>query len=166
MVAYATDPLTVMMTTGSSTHQPPLLESPKRVDKFTHSDANPAESVSNSTNGKERAVTDNVVEVVYYKHSTDRKSRVRQQVRICQSESTAPGPDWQIKSRRIRKILGLPKTLHQLALRIPYHVGRPSRTHQSCKTLHQPSKTGYSTGTFRLISGRPNNSSVREGRYR
>lgn len=87
------------------------METPERVYKSTHSDANCAESDTSSAIGEVKDVTNDIVEAVYYTPSTNRESQIRQHVRVRQNKTTQLKVDWE-KSRNISKITGQQETIH------------------------------------------------------
>lgn len=64
-VAYGSDPPTAVRSPGPVLHHQQPVESLKRVDKFAHSDACPAESDTNLSNGEERGVTNHIAAVLH-----------------------------------------------------------------------------------------------------
>lgn len=94
VVACATDPPTAMMTAKSSSCQQSLIGTLENVDKYAYSDSDCDESNTNVASGEEKYVTYNIVGAAHHNPSTNRRSQLRQNLRIDQKKTTQPSGKW------------------------------------------------------------------------
>lgn len=73
--AYATDPPKTVMTPRSSPRQQLLLVARTREDKTARSNAHSSESDTDTANGEDEAVNNDIVGAIHYKHQPKKDLR-------------------------------------------------------------------------------------------